>query len=63
MDKLNFIFNTRDVQIQTTDDVQRTSGIYLKTDRNTKEFFPFGATAPAWALAYLRKTLRFTLVY
>jgi hypothetical protein len=26
-------------------------------------FFPFGATAPIWALAYLRETLRFTSVY
>jgi hypothetical protein len=26
-------------------------------------FFYFGATAPIWALAYLRETLRFTTVY
>jgi hypothetical protein len=24
---------------------------------------PFGTTAPIWALAYLRETLRFTSVY
>jgi hypothetical protein len=28
-----------------------------------KLFFPFGATAPIWALAYLHETLRFTSVY
>jgi hypothetical protein len=26
-------------------------------------FFPIGATAPIWALAYLHETLRFTSVY
>jgi hypothetical protein len=26
-------------------------------------FFPFGTTAPIWALAYLHETLRFTSVY
>jgi hypothetical protein len=27
------------------------------------QFFPFGATAPIWAFAYLHATLRFTSVY
>jgi hypothetical protein len=29
----------------------------------TKLFFSSGATAPIWALAYLRETLRFTSVF
>jgi hypothetical protein len=37
--------------------------LFLYYKQVMKYFFPFGATAHIWALAYLHETFRFTSVY